>query len=393
MDIQRADLCFALYRCLVPGPVEKINPPIPASSYKDRHLLAALSVRSGLDLFMQAVKIPKGSEVMVSAITHPEMISILRHHGLKPIPIDIDPSTLAPRLKSIIHAVGPHTKALMVAHLFGAHFSLGDIVTFCRREDLYLIEDCAQAYDSQYYGHPGADISLFSFGPLKTVSALGGALLWVRDSRIFSKMGRLHGKYPVQSNSDYAKRIVKYGCLDLLSSSRILYGIVCRLLGVTGRSVEEVLRSWISSFPGGFEPKKLRKRPSDPLLNLLARRLRRQNLKWLQERIAVGRWVSRELSSIGRPGEGATKETYWIFPVLVKNRDALISALRMSGFQAIKGLSNLCVLEAPPGRPELYPVQAKQILSGSILLPVYPDLTVKERKRLVQTVLEKTEEG
>jgi dTDP-4-amino-4,6-dideoxygalactose transaminase len=43
--------------------------------------LITLSVRSALDLYLRAVALPRGSEVIVSAITHPDMAEILRHHG------------------------------------------------------------------------------------------------------------------------------------------------------------------------------------------------------------------------------------------------------------------------------------------------------------------------
>ena len=53
-----------------------------------------LSVRSGWDLLLHVLAWPAGSEVIVSAITHPDMIRILRAHGLVPVPVDVDLDTL-----------------------------------------------------------------------------------------------------------------------------------------------------------------------------------------------------------------------------------------------------------------------------------------------------------
>ena len=55
-----------------------------------------LSVRSAWDLLLHVLAWPAGSEVIVSAITHPDMITILRAHGLVPVPVDVDLDTLAP---------------------------------------------------------------------------------------------------------------------------------------------------------------------------------------------------------------------------------------------------------------------------------------------------------
>lgn len=50
---------------------------------------------TGFDLLLQTLKLPAGSEVLCSAVTIPDMIYLLRHHGLVPVPVDLDPQTLA----------------------------------------------------------------------------------------------------------------------------------------------------------------------------------------------------------------------------------------------------------------------------------------------------------
>lgn len=50
---------------------------------------------TGFDLLLQTLKLPQGSEVLCSAITIPDMLYVLRYHGLVAVPIDLDPETLA----------------------------------------------------------------------------------------------------------------------------------------------------------------------------------------------------------------------------------------------------------------------------------------------------------
>ncbi|MCA1675769.1 MAG: DegT/DnrJ/EryC1/StrS family aminotransferase, partial [Actinobacteria bacterium] len=61
-----------------------------------RAAMVCLSVRSAFDLFLTAIDLPEGDEVLVTAITHPDMVRILELHRLVPVPVDIDPESLAP---------------------------------------------------------------------------------------------------------------------------------------------------------------------------------------------------------------------------------------------------------------------------------------------------------
>src|SRR5690606_37140318 len=74
--------------------------------------LACLSVRTGFDLLLQALQLPPGSEVLLSAITIADMARIIQAHGLVPVPVDLDPETLqvcSARLETLL---SPRTRML-----------------------------------------------------------------------------------------------------------------------------------------------------------------------------------------------------------------------------------------------------------------------------------------
>src|SRR5215217_540878 len=98
------------------------------------------------DLWLGAQDLRAGDEVLVSAITHPDMIRIINEHGLRAVPVDIDPETLAPRPWMLEAALTPRTRVVLVAHLFGGRMDLGDVAKFARERGLLLVEDCAQAF-------------------------------------------------------------------------------------------------------------------------------------------------------------------------------------------------------------------------------------------------------
>jgi len=130
------------------------------------NVLPVLSVRSGFDLVLTAMQWPAQSEIVCSALNIPDMAMVARQHGLLPVPADLDMERLAPNIGLLEQAITPRTKAILIAHLYGNFVPLEPIVALARRHGLMLVEDAAEVYDGAYTGHPQADVSLFSFGPL-----------------------------------------------------------------------------------------------------------------------------------------------------------------------------------------------------------------------------------
>ncbi|TMC32203.1 MAG: hypothetical protein E6J28_14820, partial [Chloroflexi bacterium] len=97
--------------------------------------------------------------------------------GLVPVPLDLDPGTLSPRPDIVERAITARTHVMVVAHLFGGHVHLAPLAAICRRHGILLVEDCAQSFAGPPdTGDELAAVSMFSFGILKTATALGGAM-------------------------------------------------------------------------------------------------------------------------------------------------------------------------------------------------------------------------
>ena len=178
--------------------------------------LACLSVRSGFDSLLGALALPHGSEILVSAVTIPDMVRIIREHGLVPVPVDVDIGSMAPKVERMRAGVTPATRAVLVAHLCGGRFPVEPVAELASRHGLLLFEDCAQAFaGAGYRGHPAADVSMFSFGPIKTATSLGGALLRVRDRQLLRRMRSRQAAYPAQSRPYYLRRLLKYAAMKV----------------------------------------------------------------------------------------------------------------------------------------------------------------------------------
>ncbi|MGW8257766.1 MAG: aminotransferase class V-fold PLP-dependent enzyme, partial [Thermoguttaceae bacterium] len=218
IDIAWSDLAFGLFQVCFPPMPARITDLLASFWPNPEQILVCLSVRSGFDLLLGALQMPRGSEVLVSAITIPDMLQIMQHHGLVPIPVDLDPQQMAPTMDDWQRAITPTTKAVLIAHLFGARVDTEAIIKLAHQHGLLVIEDCAQAFAGcGYQGHSEVDASMFSFGVIKSNTALGGAVLRIRDSQLLARMRAQQATYPIQNRRLYGKTLVKYAGLKTLA--------------------------------------------------------------------------------------------------------------------------------------------------------------------------------
>jgi CDP-6-deoxy-D-xylo-4-hexulose-3-dehydrase len=130
-----------------------------------------------------------GDEVITAAAGFPTTVAPILQNGCVPVFIDNDPSTLNARPEQLEAAFVPgKTKAVMMAHTLGNPFDLTAMVDFCKRHNLWLIEDNCDAlgcrYDGKFTGTFG-DLSTQSFYPPHHLTmGEGGAVNVVRDMKL-----------------------------------------------------------------------------------------------------------------------------------------------------------------------------------------------------------------
>jgi len=389
LDISVEDILFGVLSCGRLWRRERLEAEILRLCSLEDEGMVCFSVRSGWDLWLGAQGLRAGDEVLVSAVTHPDMVRIIRGHGLRAVPVDIDPKTLAPRPEVLEAALTPRTRVVLVAHLFGGRMELGPVATFAAEHGLLLVEDCAQAFQGpERMGDPAADLSMYSFGTLKTSTALGGAVLRVQDREVLRRMCEKGAAYPVQRRDEYLKKLLRLLGLGAVSRPRP-YGLLVRACTWLGPDLDALVNGVVRAFPAG-EPAhmllgRLRRRPSTPLLAVLTRRLRKFDKLRLARRASAGERVARRLRAATlHPGGDSLRRTHWLFPVVVPDPESLIRGLRQRSFDASRATSSISVVEAPAGHSS--PPEASRMMSGVVFLPVYPDLPSHAFDAMVELV-------
>ncbi len=378
LDVGWRDLLSGLLACAgsfdEKGPRERIERGFSSTGSSTSEALACLSVRSGLDLYFEELALPKGSEVLMSALTIPDMWKIVEHHGLVPVPVDLDPRTLAPRIASLEAAASPRTRAVIVAHLFGERFDLEPISRLARARNWRLLEDCAQSWTGDAdRGDRTADVSMFSFGPIKTAAALSGGVLVVRDRAVLGRMRARQESWPLQDRRKYFTRTFKYAGLVGLTK-RPVYTAFAKGCEIAGKDLDTLIQGSVRGFAGGDFFEKIRHRPCPALLATLARRIESSNAWRVDGRVARAQRLLRLLpEGAVVPGAQNPFHSYWVFTVLVDDPDRVVRELRAAGFDATRAAS-LRTVPAPAGRPDLEPREAQRILARTVYLPCYPEM-------------------
>ena len=147
--------------------------------WPNENVIVGLSVRSIFDLLLSQKGYKSGSEIIMSGITIPDMLKIVKAHDLNVVPVDIIMETLQVDEASVANAITDKTVMVVIAHLFGSRMDMNPVYNaLVDRPDILIIEDCAQAYGgiNEYTMQSKTDLSMFSFGSIKSITALGCAV-------------------------------------------------------------------------------------------------------------------------------------------------------------------------------------------------------------------------
>jgi perosamine synthetase len=337
-------------------------------------IVVGLSVRTIFDAILADLALPAGSPVVMSGVNIQNMADIVRGHGLSIRAVDIGADTLSPPPGALLRAQeGSGARLCVVAQLFGAVVEIEDGAAL-RARGVLVLEDAAQAFSGAFHrGVDNVDVSLFSFGPIKRHTALGGAVAIFRNPALAARIQARLDSYLPRSEMWFRRRAFKYLILRALSTP-LAYAALVRLIATLGKDPDTLIGGVARGFTGPSLVASIRAKPPRRLMALLARQVER--LDDLRVRQTVCREVLDALPSAAAVGAHVERNAYWLMPVLAKNPGALIACLRLQGFDATRGKTSLCALD-----PNHTPV-ARDLMASVVYLPHPVGLNAGARKRL-----------
>ena len=166
----------------------------------------AISVANGTDAIIVALRalgIGPGDAVFTVSHTAVATVAAIELVGATPVLIDIEPNmyTISPEAleRAILQYANGSTagmpKAVIAVHLYGQACDLPALLDICKRHNLRLIEDCAQAHGARFKGQrvgTFGDIATFSFYPTKNLGAFGdGGAIVTNDAALAERCGAI----------------------------------------------------------------------------------------------------------------------------------------------------------------------------------------------------------
>jgi len=164
----------------------------------------ALAVSNGtvaLHLALVSLGIGHGDEVIVPDLTFAATANAVVYTGASPVFCDVDPQTWCIDTTQAKKLITSKTKAVIPVHLYGHPCDMTAISDLAQKQNLLIVEDCAEAIGSKWNDKPvgtWGDASTFSFFGNKTISTGEGGMVLFRDEKIakYAKLLRDHGMSP-----------------------------------------------------------------------------------------------------------------------------------------------------------------------------------------------------
>lgn len=160
-----------------------------------KHAVLLNSDTSALHCACVAAGVGPGDEVITTPMTFAASANCALYCGARPIFADIDPETYEIDPASIRAHITEHTKAVVAVDYTGAAVKVDEIRAICEEHHLVFIEDAAHSIGTAYKGKKVgtlADMTCFSFHPVKTVTAGEGGAVLTDDDELYKKVVLAH---------------------------------------------------------------------------------------------------------------------------------------------------------------------------------------------------------
>lgn len=302
-----------------------------------------------LEIILLSLGIGPGDEVIVPALSWIATAECVNNNGAEPVFVDINLLNYNIDYKKIENKISKKTKAIIVVHLYGCPADLPEISAIAKKNNLYLIEDCAQAHGADYFGKKIGTYgiaSAFSFFPSKNLGAYGdGGAILTNDKNIADKARMIsnHGQLSIKHSH---KMIGRNSRLDTIQAS---------VLNIKLHYLDEWNKKRISA--------------AQYYISLLKK----------NERVIL----PSEITGI--------KHVYHLFVIRVKNRkiitDKLITNSVSFGIHYPKALPFIDAYSYKNLLLEEFPV-ASNITDEILSLPVYPEISTEQIDCVCKIILE-----
>lgn len=353
-------------------------------------VVLAPSARVALCWLLEALDLAPGDEVVTQAFNFPAVPAAIRAAGGRPRFLDLAPGSFEADWRRLDDLLGPRTRVVVVTHLYGNPADLAAAAARCADRGVTLVEDCAQGIGAAAGGRPVGTTgrgAIFSLGPTKNLTLLGGGAVACRDEGLARRLEALaarHGKVrPLASLA----LMVKAAALGVATHPLPFSLALLPLLRLAERRGVDLVHQIMEEPPGVIGDPIRARRPSAAMAAVGLAQLGRVDAL-NRARVRNGWYLRSRLAGVERLTLPPLREgcVFMSFPVLHPEREVLARALRDRGVDSDLGFMADCSslpLFAEDGASCPHSARtAREILH----LPIYPQLEPRHLDRVATAV-------
>ena len=159
---------------------------------KTKNIFAVSSAAAALEIIALLINLKKGDEVIIPAHTYCASAIPFARNGAKIIWADINFDTRTIDIEDVKKKISKKTKAIIVVHLYGYATNFQNLISICKKKNIKIVEDCAQAFGAEFkkrkVGTIG-DFGCYSFHAQKNITTLGeGGAIYVKENSLAQKV-------------------------------------------------------------------------------------------------------------------------------------------------------------------------------------------------------------
>lgn len=163
-----------------------------------KNALAVNSCTAALHLSLIAAGVKEGDEVITTPLTFISTVNTIIHQRATPVLVDIDKNTFNIDATKIEEKITKKTKAIIPVHYAGQPCDMSEILKIAKKYNLFVIEDAAHAFGSEYKGKKIgtiSDFTNFSFYAAKNLTTAEGGMICIKNKKLYekTKIISLHG--------------------------------------------------------------------------------------------------------------------------------------------------------------------------------------------------------
>ena len=177
-----------------------------------KYAIATSSCTGALTLGISSIKWKPNDEVIMADTNWVATISPFIHAGIKVVLADIDPETWCISTDSLKRKITKNTKAVVLTHIYGNVSNIDEIEEICKDNNIFLIEDAAEAIGGSWGENQAGSFGLFStfsFHGTKTITCGEGGMILTDDKEFYENVACLnnHGRRIGETRQFYSQEI------------------------------------------------------------------------------------------------------------------------------------------------------------------------------------------